>query len=241
MRKIKAFWGIVLVIASMTVFSLIPEVTRAYTPTLEDIEFLVWYETAEKLGTYGSLIAYEMEKGPFSCDWEYLRTLYNLLYNVAETALKEIDEFDVSPELEPIKTEFKLSLIDTKWSAYYGKEAAENYLSYDFEGAVDNLRKSTEYIESATAHVEKSTALMEALPLPSPIPTASPTLTTPSPSPSPSPTPTPTPILTPTPPLTGTPTPTPTPSPSPTPPGFEAILAVAGLLAVAYFVLRRRK
>ena len=135
MRKIKAFCGIFLVIASMTVFSLIPEVTRAYTPTLEDIEFLVWYsETAEKLGTYGSLIAYEMEKGPFSCDWEYLRTLYNLLYNVAETALKEIDEFDVSPELEPIKTEFKLSLIDTKWSAYYGKEAQRTIFLMTLKG-----------------------------------------------------------------------------------------------------------
>jgi len=69
---------------------------------------------------------------------------------------------------------------------------------------------------------------------------------TPTPSPSPSPTPTPTPILTPTPPPPGTPmptptpTPTPSPSPSPTPPGFEAIFAVACLLAIAYLALRRR-
>ena len=58
-------------------------------------------------------------------------------------------------------------------------------------------------------------------------------------------TPTPTPSPTPTPPVSPvaptTPTPTPTPSPSPTPPGFEAIFAVAGLLAIAYLVLRRRK
>jgi len=33
---------------------------------------------------------------------------------------------------------------------------------------------------------------------------------------------------------------TPTPSPSPTPPGFEIIFAIAGLLAVAYLILRRR-
>ena len=57
----------------------------------------------------------------------------------------------------------------------------------------------------------------------------------PSPTPSPTPTPTVSPVVTP------SPTPTPTPTPSPTPPGFEAIFAVAGLLAVAYFVLRRRK
>ena len=35
--------------------------------------------------------------------------------------------------------------------------------------------------------------------------------------------------------------PTATPTPTPTPPGFEAIFAIAGLLAIAYLVLRRRK
>ena len=68
-----------------------------------------------------------------------------------------------------------------------------------------------------------------ATPSPTPKPTLTPTIpppvtTTPTLSPSPSPTPT-----------------TPTPLPSPTPPGFEAVFAVAGLLAVAYLVLRRKK
>ena len=64
--------------------------------------------------------------------------------------------------------------------------------------------------------------------------------------------PTPTPGETPTPPAEVTPTPTPfveettpspspTPSPTPKPPGFEAVFAIAGLLAVAYLVLRRKK
>jgi PGF-CTERM protein len=52
-------------------------------------------------------------------------------------------------------------------------------------------------------------------------------------------TPTPIPTVTPTPP-TPTPTPAVTPTPSPTPPGFEAGFAIAGVLAVAYLVLRRR-
>ena len=43
------------------------------------------------------------------------------------------------------------------------------------------------------------------------------------------------------PPPTPTPTATPTATPTPTPPGFEAIFAIAGLLAIAYLVLRRRK
>ena len=59
------------------------------------------------------------------------------------------------------------------------------------------------------------------------------------------PTPTPTQRVTPTVSLPVTPTPTPSPSPSPTPspkgPGFEAIFAIAGLLAVAYLTLRSKK
>jgi len=38
-----------------------------------------------------------------------------------------------------------------------------------------------------------------------------------------------------------TPTPTPLPTPTPAPPGFEAGFAIAGLLTVAYLVLRRRR
>jgi len=36
-------------------------------------------------------------------------------------------------------------------------------------------------------------------------------------------------------------TPTPTPTPTEEVPGFEAVFAIAGLLAIAYVVLRRRK
>jgi len=172
MRKIKAFYSIVLVIASMTVFSLIPEVTRAYTPTSEDIEFMEWMmETSIKITDDFRLIDDEPNKGVFGCDWEYLKTLHKLLYDHAETALNEIDEFEVSSELKPIKKEYKLHLIDTKWAAYYGKEAAEDHLSGDFEGAVDNIEKSIEYLGSSNAHLEKAMALIEALPTPSPTPT----------------------------------------------------------------------
>ena len=93
-------------------------------------------------------------------------------------------------------------------------------------------------------------------------PTPSPTLapgggnggatTIPTPTPGETPTPpaevtaTPTPFVeetTPSPSPTPIPTPAPTVSPTPTPeePGFEAVFAIAGLLAVAYLVLRRKK
>ena len=55
-----------------------------------------------------------------------------------------------------------------------------------------------------------------------------------------SPTPKPSPTVTPTP-TTPTPSPTPALTPTPKPFGFEVGFAIAGLLAVAYLVLRRRK
>lgn len=70
-----------------------------------------------------------------------------------------------------------------------------------------------------------------------PIPTATPTVTPVTPTP---PTPTPVTPVAYTPEVTPTPvTPKPTPTPTPTP-GFEAVFTIAGLLAVAYLVLRRR-
>lgn len=67
---------------------------------------------------------------------------------------------------------------------------------------------------------------------------------TPSPTPTPPVTPTPTPpVVTPTPTLPPAVTPTPSPTPSPTPKlfGFEAVFAIAGLLAVAYLALRKKR
>jgi PGF-CTERM protein len=45
------------------------------------------------------------------------------------------------------------------------------------------------------------------------------------------------------PPPTPTPSiaPTVTPSPTPEPPGFEAVFAIAGVLSIAYLVLRKRR
>ncbi|HJH26150.1 MAG TPA: hypothetical protein C5S37_05085 [Methanophagales archaeon] len=55
------------------------------------------------------------------------------------------------------------------------------------------------------------------------------------------PTATPTPTAAPTAKPTAAATPTPEPTATPEPPGFEAVFAIAGLLAIAYLVLRRKK
>ena len=108
------------------------------------------------------------------------------------------------------------------------------------------------YVNTPSTEVTLKGGDTEAPLTPSPTPTLTPEVTptptptpseteTPSPSLSPTATPTVTPTATPT--VTPTPSPSPaaTPTPTPTPPGFEAVFAIAGLLAVACFALRRRK
>ena len=150
------------------VFSLasVPEVASAYTPTEEDLEYLEWQHVTSGMQSDNvGLIAAEMEnKSPFDCDWEYVRTLAILTYNHAETALIEIDQFEVSAELKHIKTEGELSLIDQKWAAHHFKEASDDYISGDTKGASDNLGKSVEYLKSSIVHAEKGNALIDALP-----------------------------------------------------------------------------
>jgi len=82
------------------------------------------------------------------------------------------------------------------------------------------------------------TLISEVIPTPSLTPVITPT---PTPSPSPSPSPGPSPAVTPFPSPSPSSISTPTLTSPPTELGFEAILAIAGLLAVAYIALRRKK
>jgi len=112
--------------------------------------------------------------------------------------------------------------------------------------------------------IYNGTVIIVGGPTPTPTPTPSPSPTEPSaggggggrrttPTPTPSFTPSPEITLTPIPmqgvtptvslPVTSSPTPSPSPSSTPAPegPGFEAVFAIAGLLAVAYLTLRSKK
>ena len=63
----------------------------------------------------------------------------------------------------------------------------------------------------------------------------------PAATPTPTAAPTAEPTAKPTTPPAPTAEPTPTPTPTPEPPGFEAVFAITGLLAIAYLVLRRKR
>ena len=143
---------------------------------------------------------------------------------------------------------YKLYVRDTlgTWTDSNGRFADEkNYVEYVYDispasAAAKDLRAdddvstsidtplTVDIVEEITATptpVETTPTPVETTPTPVET-TPTPVETTPSPAPT-TPTPTPT-----------TPAPTPTETPKPTP-GFEAVLAIAGLLAIAYLLRRR--
>lgn len=153
MRKIKAFCSIVLVIASMTVFSLasVPEVASADTPTEEDFEFMEWViNTIESFDLYSELSRSALEDK----DYEALEVWEGLQYFQLKDALNEIDQFDVSAEIQPLKDEFKLYLQDKKQSSYYLRRYAKYRDIDDFDACIS-------YQESANEHLGRFTYLLQ--------------------------------------------------------------------------------
>ena len=127
-------------------------------------------------------------------------------------------------------TELPVAMVEVEWPT--PDEGVFN-ATIDTSGAEPGTY--TLEADDGDGHTDTVTVEIKAA-VPSPSPSPSPTVS-PTPTPTPTPTPSPSPAASPVAPTT----PTPTPTPSPTPPGFEAIFAVAGLLAVTYFVLRRKK
>lgn len=87
-------------------------------------------------------------------DLETLEEQAALFYEDTEEALGEIDQFDVSPEMQPVKAELKLALEDCKKAADYAERGAKN-------SDADDLERSSDYLDSGTEHLNKVTELLE--------------------------------------------------------------------------------
>jgi len=126
-----------------------------------------------------------------------------------------------------------LRLIRKGWDIDY--QGASGGLNFDENGDVRGSYCEWSIADDGTVVLGNPIELKGpvVMPTPSPGPISSPT---PTAAPTSTPTPSPSPALTPTP-TAAAPTPTPTPTPS----GFEAVFAIASLLAIAYFVRRRER
>ncbi|WP_456371285.1 PGF-CTERM sorting domain-containing protein, partial [Geoglobus sp.] len=135
--------------------------------------------------------------------------------------------------------EYKVFVRDTM-GTMTASEKSELGVKYDIDPASDSL-KGTGFADDILLgpYTVKIVEEIPATPTPTPEETPTPTPTaTPTPTPTKTPTPTPTPVETKE--ETPTPAPTKTTEEKKEGPGFEAVFAVAGLLAVAYLLRRRQ-
>lgn len=76
------------------------------------------------------------------------------LYEDADDALSEIDQYNVSPMLSELKTELKLALRDLREAGYYDRRGAINY-------DADDIELATAYIISAITHMARCNELLQ--------------------------------------------------------------------------------
>lgn len=134
----------------------------------------------------------------------------------ATAALDQLEGYEVSPEMQPVKEHLKLALEDFKAACIYAETGAMNRDPNDFKTAARYVNTSRAHLESidklglvSPAPEEALKRLQDNLELAAQL-------------------------------LSGTqPTPSPTPSPTPKAPGYGAILAVSSLVLVLYGVRRR--
>ena len=94
------------------VFSLVsvPEIASAYTFTEEDLKFDAWcWDNRATMEIYNELILAALKDH----DYDALERWYGKEYVFYKESLEEIEQFDVSPVMQPIKNEYKLALQDS--------------------------------------------------------------------------------------------------------------------------------
>jgi hypothetical protein len=203
----------VLLVSSLVVLSLASISDMGSAQDSEDFEFLGWYNTTmAKIETDTINMAVAIENYDcVTCEaWAVSG------YEDATKALAEMEGYEISPELQPVKDHLKLALGDFKVACEHTECGAKMY-------DADELEAAARYVESSLGHFEEIDEL--GLVPPTPVVALSrlqgdleQAVQT----------------------LGSSETPTTSPTPTPKSPSYEALLAVGGLLAVAYLVRRRK-
>lgn len=124
---------------------------RPTLPAHDDQAFLSWaQETLNLLGLDIDMVG----SAAGSADFEGLRVWGGYLYEDADDALREIDQYNVSPMLSAYKTELELALRDLREAGYYSRRGAANY-------DADDLDLAAAYVKYATIHLNRCTELLQ--------------------------------------------------------------------------------
>jgi len=133
----------------------------------QDLEFLKWASETSENETSECLAAYEADLLVCLDMWRNERDIQrkeelldrvefhaDRLYDDAKKALDEIDQFSVSPKLQPCKDEYKLALQDLMAFAYFAGLGVRTNDPDDMKIADEYFESSKEHFESSYEHFE---------------------------------------------------------------------------------------
>jgi hypothetical protein len=217
MREAKFFGYLatVLLVCMAITLSFASTSDMAQAQPIEDREFEEWYSaTMTELENAATTMATAIEN--FDCTTCEAGARSG--YEAATTALDELEIYEVSSEMQPVKNHLTLALENYKVGCQYIESGA---VKYD----PDDLETAAGYISSSADHFREIDALGLAPPTPvtvldrlqGALGQAVQTLRS-----------------------TST-TPTARPTPTPEAPSYEAIFAASGLLVVVYLVVRKTR
>jgi hypothetical protein len=214
MRNIKSFGSA----ATVLLLSLMLVLALGSVSVFAALEFGEWYTTTmNRIEVDAMSMAISIEN--FDCTGVEAGARSGS--EAATTALDELEGYELSPEMQPVKDHLKPALEDFKEACRYAETGAMKYDATD-------LKTAAQYVNTSLGHLEE----IDKLGLVSPAPVgalkrlqedfeqAAKIVGRAQSS--------------------STPTPSLSPTPTPETPSYEAIIAVGGLFVVAYRVLRRK-
>jgi len=153
----KTLAGLIVIVAVVAVLifagsAVLTEEKPLASISTQDSEYFEWESEIRDLeSAHTDLLLDAM--GPESVDLAGVERYVGMLYDDANKALSEIDQFNVSPGFQPSKDEFKLSQQDLMRAGYYiERGASRNY-------NVDDLETGIDYLYSYFDHATRSSLL----------------------------------------------------------------------------------
>ncbi len=89
-------------------------------------------------------------------DTTLLSTYASTLYTDSQKAIDDSDLYNVSPDLQDTKNEYRLAMVQANKVAVYANSGLEGYNNGNFEAVNSDLKKATECIESYNQHIKKA-------------------------------------------------------------------------------------
>lgn len=140
-----------------------PQPAPTPTPTpaasnYQDVEWLLTFTTDT------TIVANDLKyisDAATNSDYTALSIYANSLFKDSQKAMDNSNLYKVSPDLQGTKNEYRLSMVDANWAAFYLSAGVEDRNKGDIQTASSDLNQATQLLESSEQHANNVTALLK--------------------------------------------------------------------------------